>query len=142
MYSLFQHSQPNGLDLNPVFPIKVGMFSYGSGAIATLFSITITEKPTYISKAGTRLLKCRGEPTVCQNGGNVGEDGNEKLGENMFARLKVNPDAFAKLLKEREATHLTAPFYPKFEPNDLCPGAFYLIELDSKYRRRYGRYMP
>ena len=88
------------------------MFSYGSGCAASLFGI-----------------ECVGDYKNIQVNGDF-TDIIEK-------RIKLTPEQYTEIMNEREQNHGKAPFKPKSTTENLRNGAFYLKEMDSKYRRVY-----
>lgn len=100
---------------------RVGMFSYGSGLAATLFSlIGSTDKGP-----DSALIKLIASQADLQN--------------RLNARKEVQPDVFAQIMKLREETHHKAPYTPVGDPEVLFPGTWYLTHIDDMHRRQYKR---
>jgi hydroxymethylglutaryl-CoA synthase len=93
---------------------RVGLYAYGSGAAASFFALKVVSSPAVLA---------------------------EKL--NLKERLdsmKIVPcEEFVKSLKIREETHNAVSYTPVGSVDDLWPGAYYLAEIDSMYRRTYAR---
>lgn len=100
---------------------RIGMFSYGSGLAATLFSLCVTtdvgpNSPLHDLHASLVDLRAR-----------------------LAQRRKVAPPEFALIMKLREETHHQAPYTPVGALDDLFPGTWYLVSVDSMHRRHYQR---
>lgn len=100
---------------------RIGMFSYGSGLAATLFSLCVTSdagpnSPLHELHASLADLRAR-----------------------LAQRRKVEPREFALIMKLREETHHQAPYSPVGPLEDLFPGTWYLESVDSMHRRHYRR---
>lgn len=92
---------------------RVGMFSYGSGLAASLFSFTVQGDLTnIISKLN--------------------------LGEKLNARSGVSPSEYEAALKLREELHLKKDVSPKGSIDHLTAGTYYLTKIDDKWRREYS----
>ena len=92
---------------------RVGMFSYGSGLAATLFSLRVTGDYSTLQKGVTdRLL-------------------NE--------RTKETAEEFEKSLELRERVHNFAPYQPIGDTSKIFPGTYVLDSVDDLYRRHYTR---
>ncbi|XP_030048956.1 hydroxymethylglutaryl-CoA synthase, cytoplasmic isoform X2 [Microcaecilia unicolor] len=99
---------------------KIGVFSYGSGFAASLYSLRVTQDATpgsSLDKLTTSLsdLKVRLESRQC-----------------------VAPEVFAENMKLREETHHLANYIPQGSVDDLFPGTWYLVRVDEKHRRQYA----
>ncbi|KAK5878461.1 hypothetical protein CesoFtcFv8_023861 [Champsocephalus esox] len=103
---------------------RVGVFSYGSGFAATLYSIRVTQDHT----PGSALDKL------------VSSLSDLKL--RLDSRQKVSPAAFSECMKLRQDTHHLAPYVPSSSVEDLFPGTWYLTRVDEKHRREYARSAP
>ncbi|XP_035224175.1 hydroxymethylglutaryl-CoA synthase 1-like [Stegodyphus dumicola] len=99
--------------------IRVGMFSYGSGLAATLFSLRFTDD---IMK-GSQLRYLH--------------DSLQNIKSRLTNRRKVSPEKFTEILKLRNATHHQAPYTPVGKVEDLFPKTWYLEHVDEKQRRTY-----
>ncbi|XP_006627102.2 hydroxymethylglutaryl-CoA synthase, cytoplasmic isoform X1 [Lepisosteus oculatus] len=100
---------------------RIGVFSYGSGFAATLYSIRVTQDAT----PGSSLDKLTA--SLCD------------LQARLDSRKKVAPEVFAENMKLREDTHHLANYIPQGSVDDLFPGTWYLTRVDEKYRRQYAR---
>uniref|UniRef100_A0A671NXK1 Hydroxymethylglutaryl-CoA synthase n=1 Tax=Sinocyclocheilus anshuiensis TaxID=1608454 RepID=A0A671NXK1_9TELE len=100
---------------------RIGVFSYGSGFAATLYSIKVTQDAT----PGSSLDKL--VSSLCD------------LQARLDSRKKVSPDVFAQNMKLREETHHLANYIPQGSVEELFPGTWYLTRVDEKHRRQYAR---
>ncbi|XP_048875294.1 hydroxymethylglutaryl-CoA synthase, cytoplasmic isoform X2 [Brienomyrus brachyistius] len=100
---------------------RIGIFSYGSGFAATLYSIRVTQDAT----PGSALDKLVASLS--------------DLRARLDSREKVSPSMFADIMKLREETHHLANYTPKGTVTDLFPGTWYLTHVDEKHRRQYAR---
>lgn len=116
LVSLIAQSQVNELSGQ-----RVGMFSYGSGLAATLFSLKGSSDKGPDS-ALTKLLASQAD-----------------LQKRLNARKEVQPDVFAQIMKLREETHHKAPYTPVGDTEVLFPGTWYLAHIDDMHRREYKR---
>ncbi|XP_055924849.1 hydroxymethylglutaryl-CoA synthase 1-like isoform X1 [Argiope bruennichi] len=99
--------------------IRVGMFSYGSGLAATLFSLCFSDD---ISK---------GSPLRALH------DSLQNIKYRLTSRMEVSPKTFTEILKLRDTTHHQAPYTPIGKVEDLFPNTWYLEHVDEKHRRSY-----
>lgn len=107
-------------------------FSYGSGAMATMYSAKLVQDKDSLRG----LLSCI-------------EDVRDRLKE----RLRITPQEYSEHLKHRELTHSlpnrkptgfttstsTSERGPIVNSAYLFPGTYYLTSVDDKYRRKYER---
>ncbi|XP_056146372.1 hydroxymethylglutaryl-CoA synthase, cytoplasmic [Lampris incognitus] len=100
---------------------RIGIFSYGSGFAATLYSVRVTQDST----PGSRLDKM---VSSLYN-----------LRARLDSRRKVSPAIFTENLKLREERHHEASYTPRGSVEDLFPGTWYLTRVDDKHRREYAR---
>uniref|UniRef100_A0A673IAF1 Hydroxymethylglutaryl-CoA synthase n=1 Tax=Sinocyclocheilus rhinocerous TaxID=307959 RepID=A0A673IAF1_9TELE len=100
---------------------RIGVFSYGSGFAATLYSIKVTQDAT----PGSSLDKL--VSSLCD------------LQARLDSRKKVSPDVFAQNMKLREETHHLANYIPQGSVEELFPGTWYLTRVDEMHRRQYAR---
>lgn len=98
---------------------RVGLFSYGSGLVASFFSVKFH---TDDSPNSSLSNLCRSQNDVKAR---------------LESRIKVSPTEFDAELLRRESAHLAAPFAPTASPEDLFPGTWYLVSVDEKHRREY-----
>ena len=99
---------------NPEIKNKKGMlFSYGSGICSTLLSIEVKKNP-------------------------IGEVQREKIENFLENRVKICPKEYSKIMYQKEKNY--GHFQGKIEINfdQLNDNCFYLSEIDSKWRRKYG----
>lgn len=92
---------------------RVGLFSYGSGLAASMFSLRVVGNVDHIKK----ILNVR---------------------ERLESRKAVEPAVFEKIMSNREETHNLRGHKPTGNVEDLFPGTFYLEEVDEKFRRTYS----
>nr|AFK11330.1 hydroxymethylglutaryl-CoA synthase 1 [Callorhinchus milii] len=100
---------------------RIGLFSYGSGFAATLFSLRVSSDPS----PGSRLDKIVSSLADLQ--------------ARLDSRHRIQPEAFASSMKVREETHHLANYTPQSPVEDLFPGTWYLTQVDEKHRREYAR---
>lgn len=91
----------------------IGMFSYGSGMAASLYSFTVREDLSSIV---------------------------DKLDLNTWFQNRVclTPEEYESQLKLREAIHLKKDYKPVGTTEYIRPGTYYLTDIDSMYRRNYA----
>ncbi|KAM5264129.1 hydroxymethylglutaryl-CoA synthase, cytoplasmic isoform 1-T1 [Ctenodactylus gundi] len=100
---------------------RIGVFSYGSGLAATLYSLKVTQDAT----PGSALDKIMA--SLCD------------LKSRLDSRVSVAPDVFAEGMKLREDTHHLANYIPQCSIDSLFEGTWYLVRVDEKHRRTYAR---
>ncbi|XP_034752233.1 hydroxymethylglutaryl-CoA synthase, cytoplasmic [Etheostoma cragini] len=100
---------------------RIGVFSYGSGFAATLYSLRVTQDHT----PGSGLDKLVSSLS--------------DLKVRLDSRQKVSPAVFSENMKLREDTHHLANYVPRGSVEDLFPGTWYLTRVDDKHRREYAR---
>eukprot|EP01111_Echinosteliopsis_oligospora_P018916 TRINITY_DN891_c0_g1_i1.p1 TRINITY_DN891_c0_g1~~TRINITY_DN891_c0_g1_i1.p1 ORF type:complete len:454 (-),score=123.57 TRINITY_DN891_c0_g1_i1:38-1399(-) len=93
---------------------RVGLFSYGSGLAASLFSFRVCSSISPIVKEIDMLNR-------------------------LSKRTKISPDQFVLTLKGREQKHDCGAYTPSESLDTLPEGAFYLNQVDDKMRRQYSR---
>jgi hydroxymethylglutaryl-CoA synthase len=91
---------------------RVGMFSYGSGLASSMFS-----------------FKIRGSIKEMQKELDVHA--------RLDARRTVAPEVYDEMCNLREKAHLQKDFVPAGSTEHLFPGTYYLIGVDSMFRRSY-----
>ena len=93
---------------------KISMFAYGSGFASSFYTMTV--------KGDTTKIK-------------------EKLDlVNRLASMKVVPcQEYVEAMLLREKNHNAGQYTPTGSLDNIWPGAYYLEEIDVKYRRKYGR---
>ena len=94
---------------------RIGIFSYGSGSMATFFSIRISNKP-------------------CAWLNDIASELRAKLSN----RIKISPQQYETLMKRRKEMYGISNWLPLEEDlDDLLDGTFYLSQIDSERRRIY-----
>ncbi|XP_078287347.1 hydroxymethylglutaryl-CoA synthase, cytoplasmic isoform X2 [Rhinoraja longicauda] len=101
---------------------RIGLFSYGSGFAATLYSLRVSQDST----PGSPLDKLVSSLADLQ--------------ARLDSRKKVSPEDFATGMQLREDTHHLAGQRPRDPVEDLFPGTWYLTGVDDKHRRDYARH--
>lgn len=94
---------------------RIGIFSYGSGLAATLLSVVVKGDISHI----TKVL-----------------DIDYKLGE---GRIEKTPQQYLDAIDLREKIHLQKSYTPIGSIDEIAQGAYYLSEIDNKFRRKYLR---
>lgn len=98
---------------------SVTLFSYGSGALASMFEVRPTKKDVQFSLKDMKK--------------------NLNIADRLASREKRAPQDLNFALETREKTHGEAPFTPSFLTENLFPGTYYLDEINSQYERLYKR---
>ncbi|CAO3566973.1 unnamed protein product [Mortierella alpina] len=93
---------------------RIGMYSYGSGAAASFFS-----------------LKVVGSIAVFRE--------HLRMAERLRERVQVSPTAFEETLRVRERAMGAKDYHPVGDLGLLAKGTYYLEHVDPKYRRTYQR---
>jgi len=96
---------------------RVGLFSYGSGLAASLFSLKVQKDPTPIAERADIAGKLKN-------------------------RIRCTPEEFTASLLQREKTHNIAPYQNGKDLSSLYPNSYYLHNIDDLYRRYYKKYVP
>jgi len=104
-------SQKNDRDL---IGKRIGMFSYGSGLAATLFSLQIKSSTANISKISD-------------------------IHHRLEQRSSIAPEEYSRIMKQRETIHGAGDYIPSGKVNELFPGTYYLTNIDKEKRRYYER---
>jgi hydroxymethylglutaryl-CoA synthase len=91
---------------------RVGIFSYGSGLAASMFS-----------------LKVRGNTEELAN--------KVDLHTRLDSRRTVEPQVYDDMCNLREKAHLKSNFEPTGSVETLLPGTYYLTKVDEMFRRKY-----
>lgn len=97
---------------------RIGVFSYGSGLAASMYSMVVTDN---IDKLNAFLSKLDYVLPLLQS------------------RQKVAPAEFSETIEVRAKNNHTAPYKPTGSLKALFPGTYYLKEVDELYRRTYER---
>ena len=93
---------------------RISMFAYGSGCASSYYCIRVKGDTTEIREKMDLL--------------------------NRLASMKVVPcQEYVDALKLREKNHNAGSYIPEGSIDNIWPGAFYLENIDEKYRRKYGR---
>ncbi|XP_044302150.1 hydroxymethylglutaryl-CoA synthase, cytoplasmic isoform X2 [Varanus komodoensis] len=100
---------------------RIGVFSYGSGFAATLYSIKVSQDAT----PGSSLDKITASLS--------------DLKARLDSRKCIAPEVFAERMLLRQETHHLANYIPQCSVNELCEGTWYLVRVDEKHRRTYAR---
>uniref|UniRef100_A0A8D0KPT7 Hydroxymethylglutaryl-CoA synthase n=1 Tax=Salvator merianae TaxID=96440 RepID=A0A8D0KPT7_SALMN len=100
---------------------RIGVFSYGSGLAASMFSLKVSQN----SAAGSPLEKLVSSLS--------------DLKTRLDSRKRVSPERFTEIMKLREDTHHLVDHTPHGSKEDLFPGTWYLEQVDEKNRRKYAR---
>jgi hydroxymethylglutaryl-CoA synthase len=100
---------------------SIVLFSYGSGALASMFSIIATDATNDERFSLERIQQILSIPY------------------RLASRSKKTPEDLTKALQAREGSHGFVPFKPTFNTDDLYPGTFYLDIITEKFERIYKR---
>ena len=94
---------------------RIGVFSYGSGSMATFFALNCVDSQMPWLKS-------------------LGKD----IQNNLINRLKVSPAEYEEIMKRRRELYGMANWMcSEGELRDLAVGTFYLAQIDSEHRRIY-----
>jgi len=94
---------------------RVGLFSYGSGVAASLFSARFVPSSQLVQLV----------------------DSLKNLAQRLDQRVKIPPKQFDDILKAKELTHHAAPFVPSAPTDTLANDSYYLQSIDAMHRREY-----
>ncbi|XP_037951178.1 hydroxymethylglutaryl-CoA synthase 1-like [Teleopsis dalmanni] len=97
---------------------RIGVFSYGSGLAASMYSIAVTQD----AKAFEKFVQKLNYVLPALN-----------------SREKVAPETFSELMEVREKNNHAAPYTPTGSISALFPGTYYLKNVDELHRRTYER---
>lgn len=97
---------------------SIGVFSYGSGLAASMFSLSVTSDVSALEKIMRNAKACV---------------------SHLDDRIKVSPESFTEIIEKKETTNHLAPYTPSGSIDDLFPNTFYLESVDEKHRRFYKR---
>ncbi|XP_064548219.1 hydroxymethylglutaryl-CoA synthase 1 [Drosophila montana] len=97
---------------------RIGVFSYGSGLAASMYSIKVTQDASVFEKFVSTL---------------------DYVLPLLNAREKVAPEQFSALMEVREKNNHAAPYTPTGSIGALFPGTYYLKDVDALHRRSYER---
>jgi len=93
---------------------RIGMFAYGSGLSATMFSFRVRQSTSRIARA-------------------------VNLSERLEQRIIIPPAEFEKIMNLREETHQNREYHPVGDVQNMFLGTYYLEYVDQKFRRSYKR---
>lgn len=91
---------------------RIGLFSYGSGLAASLFSVKVVGD---ISNITAKL----------------------DIANKLQNRTQRTPEEYLSAIELREAIHLKSDYEPKGSIDTLAKGTYYLTKIDDKYKRYY-----
>nr|CAH7734605.1 unnamed protein product [Callosobruchus chinensis] len=97
---------------------KILIFSYGSGLVSSMFSITVGKNTDSLKKIASLLSQSISL---------------------MDARQKVEPQKFEAVMELRREVSHKAPYTPVGLIDSFFPGTYYLTQIDEKRRRFYER---
>ena len=116
---------------------KIALFSYGSGAMASLFEIT-PRIPTSTTTTSTTT-------STTNNTNNSNKyftlqyiQQSLDISNRLIDRQKLTPIDLTSTLEIREVAHSNSvPYYPICSIDQLYPGTYYLDEISANYERKY-----
>jgi len=94
---------------------RILLFSYGSGSMATMFSLKVDADPAALSAALSFSSAA------------------------LTDRMECSVEAFTAALELREARYGQSDYTPTGSPVPLAPGTYSLASVDDKFRRTYAR---
>ncbi|VEN58557.1 unnamed protein product [Callosobruchus maculatus] len=97
---------------------KILIFSYGSGLVSSMFSITVGKNTDNLKTIASLLSQSISL---------------------MNSRQKVEPQKFETLMELRQEVSHKAPYTPVGSIDSFFPGTYYLTQIDEKHRRFYER---
>ncbi|KAE8453755.1 ATP-dependent 5'-3' DNA helicase hcs1 [Mollisiaceae sp. DMI_Dod_QoI] len=92
---------------------RIGVFSYGSGLAASLFSLKVVGSTEAMSKV-------------------------VNLKERLAARRTVAPEVYDEMCELRKKAHLQKNYTPAGNPDTIASGVYYLENVDDMFRRKYS----
>lgn len=101
---------------------KTVLFSYGSGALATMFAIEAVAASSISPKFSLEFIQRALD-----------------IPNRLANRIKKTPDSLSHALQQRENSHGFTPFYPSQAIDELIPGTYYLVEIAVNFERNYQR---
>ncbi len=105
---------------NELLDKNVTLFSYGSGALASMLAIIPRESGD--SKFNLSVIQQQ-----------------LSIAARLAARERLSPNDLSAALEAREASHGKAPFVPTFSVDKLSPGTYYLDQITERNERIYKR---
>lgn len=100
---------------------RIGVFSYGSGLAATMYSISVKLAGGKLEKLVSSLADVK---------------------KRLDSRVKVAPETFTEVLAGKAKNCHSVPFEPVAQVENLFPQTYYLTRVDEKNRRFYSRFEP
>lgn len=97
---------------------RIGVFSYGSGLAASMYSIAVTTDAQLFQQFVSKL---------------------DYVMPMLNSRECVEPAVFSDLMEIRERNNHAAPYTPSGSISALFPGTYYLKNVDEMHRRTYER---
>jgi hydroxymethylglutaryl-CoA synthase len=91
---------------------RVGIFSYGSGLAASMFSLKVRGNTDQLVKQ-------------------------VDLHTRLDSRRTVAPEVYDQMCALREKAHLKCNYEPQGATDTLLPGTYYLTKVDELFRRKY-----
>jgi hypothetical protein len=103
---------------------SIVMFSYGSGALATMYKLQVRQPTNQQSKFSVQTIAKA-----------------MQLTQRLASREEVNPSDLDHALETRARMHRAgAPYSPVYPTvGRMFPGTYYLNGIDTKWRRSYSR---
>ncbi|KAL3498755.1 hypothetical protein ACH5RR_041487 [Cinchona calisaya] len=98
---------------------RVILFSYGSGLTATMFSLRLREGQNPFSLSNIASVM--------------------NVAEKLKSRHEFSPEKFVEIMHLMEKRYGANDFLTSKDCSLLAPGTYYLLEVDSKYRRFYAK---
>lgn len=108
-------------DISEIAGNKIGLFSYGSGLAASMYSITVSKDCNENSPLAQLVSTLRSVKHL------------------LTERQKVSPEKFTAMLETRQKGNHKANYIPMGDVTSFFPGTYYLTEIDGSYRRFYAR---
>lgn len=104
---------------------RLGMFSYGSGALATMFAMDAVESPS-AAKVNPKFTLSGIQKTA-------------NISARLAARKQCTPEEFTAALDSREQSYGKNAFVPTGSIDNVPSGAWYLKEVNADHTRVYDR---
>lgn len=102
---------------------KIGLFSYGSGLAATMYSITVSKNCNDNSALADLI------------------SGLSNVKKQLELRKRIQPEKFNAILEVKKLNCHKAPYEPVSDIHDLFPDTYYLTKIDDKHRRFYKQFL-
>ena len=98
------------------------LFSYGSGALASMFEISVASRPLCAQQFSlSKMQKAL------------------SISTRLASRTCRTPEDLTEALRTRENSHGFSPYNPTYDIECLFPGTFYLSEITVAFERVYAR---